>query len=73
MVESEVEGELDDDVEMVNPGVLDSVDGHGTNGVEENLKRAEEGLAENRVEHEGFEGGRQVGVEAVHAERLVVG
>jgi hypothetical protein len=37
------------------------------------LEGAEEGLAEERVEDEGFEGCREIGVEASDAEGFVVG
>jgi hypothetical protein len=37
------------------------------------LEGAEEGFAKDRVEEDGFEGGREVRVEAVDAEGLVVG
>jgi hypothetical protein len=57
----------------VHPGEGHAVDGHGPEGVEEDLEGAEEGLAEDRVEEDGFEGGGEVGVEAVDAEGLVVG
>lgn len=52
--EEEVKGELGDDVEEVDPGHGDAVDGHGADGVEEDLERAEEGLAEDGVEHKGL-------------------
>lgn len=68
-----VEGQLDDDVEGVDPGQGDLVDHHGAEGVEEDLEGAEEGLAEDGVEEDGFEGGGEVCVEAVDTEGLVVG
>lgn len=71
--EGQVEGELDDDVEEVNTGQGDAVDGHGAQGVEEDLEGAEESLSEDGVEDEGFEGSGKVGVEAVNAQGLVVG
>jgi len=37
------------------------------------LEGAEEGFAEDGVEKKGFEGSREVGVEAVDAEGFVVG
>lgn len=67
-----VEGELDGEVDAVHPREGDAVDGHGPQGVEEDLEGAEEGLAEDGVEEEGFEGGGEVGVEAVYAEGFVV-
>jgi hypothetical protein len=57
----------------VHPGEGHAVDGHGPEGVEEDLEGAEEGLAEDRVEEDGLEGGGEVRVEAVDAEGLVVG
>jgi hypothetical protein len=51
---------------------LDSVDGHGTDSIEEDLEGAEEGLAEDRVENEGLEGGWEIGIETIDAEGLVV-
>lgn len=71
-VEGVVEGELDGDVEVVDPGEGDAVDEGRADGVEEDLEGAEEGLAEDRVEEDDFEGGGEVGVEAVDAEGLVV-
>lgn len=52
--EEDVKGDLGDDVEEVDPGHGDAVDGHGADGVEEDLECAEEGLAEDGVEDEGF-------------------
>lgn len=68
-----VEAKLDGQVQVVDPGEGNAVDGHGTEGVEEDLESAEEGLAENRVEHEGLESGGQIGIKTVDAEGLVVG
>lgn len=56
----------------MHPGEGDAVDGHGAQGVEEDLERAEEGFSEDGVEEEGFKCGGEIGVEAVYAERLVV-
>jgi len=36
------------------------------------LERAEEGFAKDRVEEEGFECGREVGIQAIDAEGFVV-
>lgn len=47
--EGVVKGDLDDDVEEVDFGHGDAVDGHGAEGVEEDLEGAEEGLSEDRV------------------------
>lgn len=60
--EGDVEGDLDEDVEVVHPGKGDAVDGHGADGVKEDLEGAEKGLAENRVEHQGLGGGGQIRV-----------
>lgn len=67
-----VEGELDEEVEGVDGGEGRAVDEHGAQGVEEDLEGAEEGLAEEGVEEEGFDGGGEVGVEAGDAEGFVV-
>ena len=71
--EEVVEEDLGEDVEEVELGKRDLVDHHGTESVEEDLEGAEEGLAEDGVEEEGFDGGGEVGVEAVDAEGFVVG
>ena len=60
--EEEIESELSDDVEEVDLGQWELVDHHGTEGVEEDLEGAEEGLAEDGVEEEGFKGSWEVGV-----------
>lgn len=70
--EGVVEAELDEDIEGVDPGQRDAVDNHRPQGVEEDLEGAEEGLSEDRVEEYGLEGGGEIGVEAIDAERLVV-
>ena len=49
------------------------VDEHGSQSIEQNLAGAEEGLAGDRVKEPCLEGGRQIGIEAIHTERLVVG
>ena len=54
-------------------GEGERVDEHGAEGVEEDLEGAEEGFAEDRVEEEGFEGGGEVGIEAVDAKGFVMG
>ena len=67
-----VEGELRGHVQGGDPRERHLVDGHGPQGVEEDLEGAEEGLAENRVEEDGLEGRGQVRVQAVDAQGLVV-
>ena len=67
-----VKRDLRDDVDEVDRRKGHLVDEDRPDGVEENLERAEEGLAEHRVEHDGFDGRGQVGIEAVDAERLVM-
>lgn len=57
-----VEGELGDQVQDVDGGEGRAVDEHGADGVEEDLEGAEEGLSEDGVEEEGFDGGGKVGV-----------
>ena len=54
-------------------GEGNGIDEHRTDGVEEDLKSAEEGFAENGVEEEGFESGGKVSVEAVDTEGFMVG
>jgi len=68
-----VEGELHDDVEEVDLGERQLVHEHGAQGVEEDLEGGEKGLAGDGVKEEGFECSGQVCVEAVDAQRLVVG
>jgi hypothetical protein len=71
--EGVVEGQLNNDVEQVDLGERQVVDEHGAQGVEEDLTGAEEGLAGDRVEEPGLECGGQIRVQAIDAERLVVG
>lgn len=49
------------------------VDEGRTDGVEEQLESAEEGFSEEGVEEEGFDGCREICVEAGYAEGFVVG
>jgi hypothetical protein len=70
---NEIEGDLDSDVEGVDSSQRNAVDGHGSQGVEEDLESAEEGLSENRIQNEGLEGSGKIGIEAINAEGLVVG
>ena len=67
-----VEDDLGDDVEDVDAGDGELVDHHWTDGVEEDLEGAEPGFAEDGVEEEGFEGGGEVGVQAIDTEGLVM-
>jgi hypothetical protein len=48
------------------------IDEHGTQGIEEDLERAEECFAEDGVEEDGLERGGQVRVETIDAKRFVV-
>lgn len=73
LYEQVVDCELHEDVEGVNAGQRKVVDHHRTEGVEEDLEGGEEGFAGHGVEEPGFEGGWEVGVEAIYAEGLVVG
>lgn len=57
----------------MHPGKWHAVDGHGTEGIKQDLEGAEEGLAQDGVKENGLEGGGEIGVEAVDAEGLVVG
>lgn len=68
-----VEQELDSNVEGVDLGQRDLVDHHRSQSVEQDLECAEKGLAGDRVKEEGLESGGEIGVEAIDAERLVVG
>ena len=68
-----VEGELDEEVYEVYYCEGRTVDKHGADSIEEDLEGAKEGFAEERVEYEGFEGCRKIGVEASDAEGFVVG
>lgn len=60
-----VERELSCDVEHVDGGEGHGVHEDGPDGVEENLEGAEEGLAKEGVEEDGFKGRREIRVEAV--------
>jgi len=71
-VDEVVESTLDEDVEPMDPSEGDPVDEHGAEGVEENLEGGKEGLAEDGVKENGFEGGGEVGVETIDAKGLVV-
>jgi hypothetical protein len=71
--EKKIEADLHNDVESVNLGEGNAVDGHGSQGVEEDLEGAEEGLAKDRVENKGFESGWEIGIEAINAKGLVMG
>ena len=71
--DAEVKGELDDQVGKGDPGEGDLVDRHGADGVKEDLEGAEEGLSEEGIEKQSLEGGGEVCVYTVDAERLVVG
>lgn len=57
----------------MNDGEGRAVDEHGANGVEENLERAEESLAQEGIQEESLHGRRKIGIEAGDAEGLVVG
>ena len=70
--EDKIEGDLDKDIEGVDAGQGNAVDGHGSQGVEEDLESAEEGLSENGVKEDCLESGRKIGIEAINAEGLVV-
>lgn len=73
MDESGIKGDLDGNVDEVNLCHGEAVDEHGTDSVEEELEGAEECFAEYRVEEEGFNCGREIGVQSINAKRLVVG
>lgn len=71
--QDDVKRSLNKDVEGVNLGQVHAVHRHGTDCVEEDLKGAEECLAQDGVEHKGFESGGQISVKTIYAEGLVVG
>jgi len=71
--EEVVDGELHKDVESVNARERQVVDHHWAECVEENLEGREERLAGDRVEEPGLKGGREIGIESIHAEGLVMG
>lgn len=70
--QDDVKRHLNKDVESVNLGQVHAVHRHGTDGVKEDLKGAEECLAEDGVEHKGLESGGQISVKAIYAQGLVV-
>ena len=70
--ENVIEGELGDDIEEVDSGQWQLVDHHWTERVEEDLKGAKKGLAQNRVEEKGLQRCRKVGVEAINAQGFMV-
>lgn len=70
--ENQIKGYLNDNVEEVDLSQGDAVDGHGSQGVEEDLESAEERLSENRVEEDCLESSGEIGIEAINAEGLVV-
>lgn len=65
--ENVVEEELDDKVEKMDPGEGHLEHAHGADGIEEDLKCAEEGLAQDGVEDDGLDGSGKVGVKSVNA------
>lgn len=70
--EGDVKDDLDHDVEIVNPGEGHTVNGHRTDSIEKYLEGAKEGFAEYGIKDESLERGREVSVEAIDAERLVM-
>ena len=70
--EGVVEECLRPDVQEVDARERYFEDEDRSHGIEDDLKGAEEGLAKDRVEEEGFEGGGEVGIEPVDAEGFVV-
>jgi hypothetical protein len=67
-----VDAQLDAQIQKVDVGEGWAVDEHRTHSVEEDLEGAEEGLAEEGVQEEGFYCCREIGIEACDAEGLVV-
>lgn len=70
--EQDVEEDLNGNINSVDWCERDFIDEHRTKGVEKDLEGAEEGLAEERVEKEGFEGGGEICIEAVDTKGFVV-
>jgi hypothetical protein len=71
--EKKIERDLNNDVEEVDLSQGNAVDGHGSQGVKEDLESAEEGLSKDRVEKDCLKGSWEIGIEAINAEGLVVG
>jgi len=67
-----IEGELHDQVQDVDIRKGRAVNEHGPEGVEEDLEGAEEGLAQQGVEEEGFQSCWEIGIQTRDTERLVV-
>lgn len=67
-----IEDDLHGEVDTGDPGEGHAVDAHGAHGVEQDLERAEEGLAEDGVEEDSLQRSRQIRIQAVNTKRLVV-
>jgi hypothetical protein len=70
--ENVVECNLNEDIDKVDAGEGYLIDEDGADSIEENLKGAEKGFAKEGIKEDCFEGGGQIGVEAVNTEGLVV-
>lgn len=63
---------MDGEVQSVDVGEGRAVDEHRPEGVEEDLKSAEEGLAEEGVKEEGLNSSRKIGIEACNTKGFMM-
>ena len=70
--EGVVEEYLRADIQEVDARERYFEDEDRSHGIEDDLEGAEEGLAKDGVEEEGFKGGGEIGIEPVNAEGFVV-
>lgn len=70
--EKVVEERLRADIDEVDACEWDFENEDRPHSIEQDLKGAEERLAEDRIEEEGLEGCGEVGIQAINTERLVV-
>lgn len=63
---------MNGNVEGVEVGKRYLVYEHGPERIEQNLEGCEEGFACDAVEEDGFKGGREIGVQSINAQALVV-
>lgn len=70
--EDSVEDELNGEVDEMHPGEGHLENTHGPDGVEEDLEGAKEGFAKDRIKDNCFEGGGEIGVQAINAQGLVM-
>ena len=67
-----IKGHLGNDVENMYSCHGEVVDHHGTDGIEDDLERGEEGLSKDGIEEEGFESGGKISVKSIYSKRLVM-